>query len=385
MTLVEVSGLGAIAGPSQSKEDLFRDCLQSRTGVIAGGTAPVPEELDQKLKSQTPDPLKRSRCTVFSYHAIKAALSEAHWTPEEIARAGFIVSSTTGEIELWEKALPTAKPSELSSETTETILRGQSLGEPLLALREFFGFQGPAATIASSCSASLQALAMGYLWIKQGKVDRCVVGGVDVLCELTQVGFSSLRLLSAQQCRPFDRKRSGINLGEGAGFLCLERAQEKPARWGYVRGVGLSSDAHHATAPHPDGEGSIRALEMALKNAELSPTDIGWIYAHGTASPANDSAESRAIAKCFGHVPVSSTKAIHGHTLAASGCIEAVIGLLAMRENVILPTCNFSERDPEITVQVSNQMVQKSFQHFVKNSLGFGGINVAAIFSRGPQ
>jgi len=252
-------------------------------------------------------------------------------------------------------------------------------------MAEHFRIRGPMALTTSSCSASLQALATAFLWIRAKKVRRCIVGTTEIHADLTRVGFGSLRLLSKNICSPFDKNRAGINLGEGSAFLCLEDAGLRPqtAGWGYLSGAGLSTDAYHATSPHPEGKGSQEAMRMALESAKLDPKKIGWVYAHGTGSPANDLAEAKAISQVFSHKPwVSSTKSSHGHTLAASGALESVLGLLAMKRNEILPTHNYKETDPQISLRITSEKVAQPLDHFLKNSLGFGGINASVIFSK---
>jgi 3-oxoacyl-[acyl-carrier-protein] synthase-1 len=225
---------------------------------------------------------------------------------------------------------------------------------------------------------------MATLWIKSGCVRRCIVGATEIQSDLTRVGFGSLRLLAKDTGRPFDKNRLGINLGEAGAFLCLEESSLRTdSAWGFVRGEGFSTDAFHATSPHPEGRGSQIAMTMALQKAGLSASDIDWIYTHGTGSPANDLAEANAITQVFTHNPfVTSTKASHGHTLGASGALESVLGLMALKENKILPTFSFQEPDPKIPLKIQRQTTAQPFQHFLKNSLGFGGINASVIFSK---
>jgi 3-oxoacyl-[acyl-carrier-protein] synthase-1 len=279
----------------------------------------------------------------------------------------------------------------LSKQSYQSALVQQPLGAPLFELAHFFGIQGPKLQVSSSCSASLQAIAVGQLWIESGFVDRCVVGSTEIHNDLTRLGFNSLRLLSKSNCTPFDRNRNGINLGEGAAFLCLEKHQRSNRNvksWGFVSGAGLTSDAYHPTAPHPQGQGSLDAMKKAFIDSGLpSLKEIPWIYAHGTGSQANDSAEAHAIESYFSAVHpfipyVTSTKSLHGHTLGACGALESVIGLYAMKESVILPNHYLNEPDPLISLQLPKEPKTVPFSHFMKNSLGFGGINVSVIFSK---
>ena len=386
MTAVQVSGLGAVCASGLDKNEIFRACSESRSAVGDDGLASLNETQWQSLLALTPEPLRASKNTILGYAALKSALDEAGWTAAQIAESGFVFSSTTSQIDQWENHLPYYKKPDHDKRMISSSVANQSLGTPAIKLMEHFGVKGPLSMVASSCSASLQAVAMGVLMIRAGRVKRVIVGAAEIQSDLTRVGFGSLRLLSKTPCKPFDQGRTGINLGEGSAFLCLEAApasSNKTSPWGYVTGLGLASDAYHPTAPHPEGQGSRRALEQSLTDARLQAADIDWIYAHGTGSPANDLAESIAIAKFFPHAPpVTSTKACHGHTLAASGSLEAVIGLVAMKSGTVLPTTNLTERDPKIAANVGARALSKNIKHFAKNSLGFGGINASVIFSR---
>ena len=187
--------------------------------------------------------------------------------------------------------------------------------------------------------------------------------------------------------KPFAKNRTGINLGEGAGFILIESNQlpHKTIPWGYISAANFNLDAYHATAPQPEGKGSFESMAAVLKMAQLSTEQIPWIYSHGTGSAANDASESCAIRTLFpksANIPVTSTKSIHGHTLAASGIIESVIGLVAMKENYILPTFTGAEIDPSLQINILSEALPTIFSHFLKNSLGFGGVNASVIFSK---
>jgi 3-oxoacyl-(acyl-carrier-protein) synthase len=383
MNAIKVVGLGAACANGVSKEEIFASIRQGSSAVLDSGLAVLNEKQWQILSQETPAEFKDSRCSILNVHSLKAALKEADWSQEQLQETGFIFASTTSQIDQWEKHLPFYKTNGYDLEKIKTSVANQSLGTPALRLAEYFGINGPISLITSSCTASLQAIAMATLWIRTGKVKRCIVGATEIQSDLTRIGFGSLRLLSKENARPFDKTRSGINLGEGSAFLCLEEStlrSENP--WGYITGVGLSTDAHHATSPHPEGLGSQRAIKMALANASVSASEIKWIYAHGTGSPANDLAEAKAIHQIFPHRPfVTSTKSSHGHTLGASGALESTLGLMAMKEQVVLPTAHFETVDENINLEVPKQSVPQKYQHFLKNSLGFGGINAAVVFS----
>jgi 3-oxoacyl-[acyl-carrier-protein] synthase I len=306
-------------------------------------------------------------------------------------KTGLIYATTTAQVDKWEAELPAYRHLRRQTHTegaefSDSVFE-QSLGNPLDYLSARLENESPyKLTIASSCSAGLQAIAMGYQWILQEKVDACLVFATEILCQLTQSGFQGLRLIANGQSLPFSSNRKGINLGEAGAYILMER---KPANasakyLAQVKGASFNLDAFHPTAPHPEGEGSFLAMSDCLTQAGLSPNEIDWIYAHGTASPANDLSEARAINRLFGHenVYVTSTKSIHGHTLAASGLLESVIGIEAMLAGVVLPTLNDGVTDHQLGVKLAPQAFYKPVNYFIKNSLGFGGVNASVLFGR---
>jgi 3-oxoacyl-(acyl-carrier-protein) synthase len=240
-------------------------------------------------------------------------------------------------------------------------------------------------TLSTACSTGLHAIGMAKRLIETGAYDMCVAIGADALSLLTIRGFSSLMLIDPMGCRPFDAERAGISLGEGAGALCL--ASQKALRatgakpLAFVSGWGASADCYHMTAPHPRGEGAALAVRAALKEADCGPSDIDMIVTHGTATPDNDVAEINAMRTVFGELPLfCSMKRGLGHTLAASGALEAVFTVCALQQNCVPPTSGFSEPDPAINA-VPAWYQQKKLRHILKNSFGFGGNNAAVIIS----
>ncbi len=215
---------------------------------------------------------------------------------------------------------------------------------------------------------------------------------MDTLCRLTYSGFYALKLLSAAPCRPFDARRNGLSLGEGAAFLLLEpmdRARARGARvLGRVAGWGTSSDAHHATAPHPEGKGAAAAMRAALADAGVAPREVDYVNAHGTATPANDKAEALALAAVFEGAmpPVSSTKGATGHTLGAAGAIEAVLSVLALEAGFAPATVGLGEPDPELPVRhVPAGGLTAPLAVALSCSFGFGGNNAALVLTRGDR
>lgn len=384
----KVTGLGVIsAGGILKKEILFDQCLKSASLPLVDSLFRTTDEDFFKLTGSLPSNCQdlKSRCGIFSAIALQAAIDEAGWSKEDLSDCGFIFASTTSQIDLWEKSLPDYLKQNRDDQVIRNSAAFQSLATPSILLADKFSIRGPQLHVASSCSASLQALALAALWIKNKKVKRCLVGSTEIHSKLTEVGFSSLRLLSKTIATPFDQNRKGINLGEASAFLCLEAADLnlENSGWGYISGFGLATDAFHPTAPHPQGKGSETALRNALAFSGMKATDIDWIYSHGTGSVANDASESMALEKVFGNkIPVTSTKPIHGHTLATSGALESVLGLMAMQRNLVLPTSNLDQQDSAIKLLIPQMPLEKKVNSFIKNSLGFGGINAAVIFSK---
>ncbi|MFT4194474.1 beta-ketoacyl-[acyl-carrier-protein] synthase family protein [Ottowia sp.] len=252
-------------------------------------------------------------------------------------------------------------------------------------VRDLLGLRGPAFTISTACSSSAKAFAAADRLVRAGLADAAIVGGVDSLCLTTLYGFSSLELTSPEPCRPCDANRRGLSIGEAAAFALLERADD--ASRIVLSGWGESSDAHHMSAPHPEGRGARAAMRQALAQAGLTPSDIGYLNLHGTATPANDLSEGTAVAAEFAAhpgLPCSSTKGMMGHTLGAAGAVEAVVGALALEHGLLPASVGTQTADPAIPVQVvlAPQRAPE-LRHVLSNSFGFGGSNASLILSRG--
>lgn len=265
------------------------------------------------------------------------------------------------------------------------LLKNHALGTVADRLGSGLALEGERHTFATACSSSANAIGYAAQRVQSG-APWALAGGVDSLCRTTWCGFYSLKLLSPFACRPFDKGRQGLSLGEAAAFLLLEPEAAARARGaqilGLVTGWGCAADAHHMTAPHPEGHGAARAMQEALKDAGLSPADIDYVNAHGTATPANDRAESLALRAVFGErqPKVSSTKGITGHTLGAAGAIEAVISLLAIGEGFLPPNVGLQEQDPECAVNlVEGAAKAAKVRRAISNSFGFGGNNAALV------
>lgn len=255
----------------------------------------------------------------------------------------------------------------------------QELGDPSRFLADWLGLSGACFTISTACSSSARALITGQRLIEAGLADAVIAGGADTLSRMPINGFFSLEALSLKPCVPFSRFRDGINIGEAAGLMLLSREKSRIA----LLGMGESSDAHHMSAPHPEGRGAIRAIRQALDNAGLVPQDIGYINLHGTATPLNDSMESAVIADIFGTaVPCSSTKHLTGHTLGAAGITEALLAWLILAHDLPLPpqqldasTLDTGLRDCGLLLSPA----ELAKPRILSNSFAFGGNNTCLI------
>jgi nodulation protein E len=252
------------------------------------------------------------------------------------------------------------------------------------------GVVGPTYTISTACSSSNHAIGQAFWMVRGGAAEMAITGGSEAVFSF---GFlktwEALRVVSPDTCRPFSKDRRGLILGEGGAMLVLEPLDAARARGasilGEIVGFGMSSDAFHITQPSPDG--AARAMRSALSDAGIQLSDIGYINAHGTATPANDAAETTAIRKVFGEhadrLAVSSTKSMHGHTLGAAGAIEAAATLLALRNGILPPTANFNQPDPACDLDVVPNIARPAVMEFaLSNSFAFGGLNAVLVFRR---
>ena len=251
---------------------------------------------------------------------------------------------------------------------------------PALYLAKRHNLNGPAVTIANACSSGTDAIGMGKSWIESGLCDIVIAGGSDELCRTTYLGFNSLLNTSTEPCRPFDKNRKGLNLGEGAGVVIMESARsiEKRGakRLATVAGYATSSDAYHPTAPHPEGNGLTRAMTRALKMAGASPAQVSFINAHGTSTTENDKVEGKTIGRLFPNaLPVVSTKGYTGHTLGAAGGVEAAFSVMGLLDGKIPATVGFEDFDEECTIEPTREVTAIKGNIAISNSLAFGGNN----------
>lgn len=260
----------------------------------------------------------------------------------------------------------------------------QELGDPSRFLSHWLKLDGPAFTLSTACSSSARAMISGRRLIEAGLADVAIVGGADTLSRMPINGFHSLESLSAELCEPFARDRHGITIGEGAALMLLTKEPQPIA----LLGVGESSDAHHISAPHPEGEGAILAIQQALADAGMTPEEVGYVNLHGTATQLNDQVESKVMHALFGEeIPCSSTKHLTGHTLGAAGITEAAIAMLILQRDLPLPPQDFSRspRDPALPpCGIIDYARPLERPVILSNSFAFGGNNASILLGRMP-
>lgn len=325
-----------------------------------------------------------TRTALLGLYAAKQAVSNANITDVNTYKTGFISSTSIGGMDKTEKHLKEFS----TNRASQKYINSHHPGDSTQKIADALGITGFVTTISTACSSAANAIMLGARLIKAGTLDRVIVGGVDPLSKFTINGFKTLMILSDSDCRPFDADRTGLNLGEGAAYLVLEAKhvieKENKKVLAYLSGYGNANDAFHQTASSENGEGAFLAMKKALKKAQLDPSDINYINAHGTATANNDASESAAIKRIFGNsIPdFGSTKAFTGHTLAAAGAIEAVYSVLALQENVVFPNLNFKTPIPETLLHPVTTVKRKNIQNVLSNSFGFGGNCSTLIFSK---
>lgn len=326
-----------------------------------------------------------SRTAMLGVIAAKEAIANAGITDIKKYKTGIVSGTSVGGMDMTEKYYYEY----LTEKAPQKYIESHHAGDSTQKIAEQLGVEESlVTTISTACSSAANAIMLGARLIKSGKLDRVVVGGADCLSKFTINGFKTLMILSDSHNTPFDENRKGLNLGEAAAFLILEsdkvvKAENKKVL-AYVKGYGNANDAFHQTASSENGDGATLAMEKALKVANLKPSEIDYINAHGTATGNNDLSEGRAILRVFGEeMPeFSSTKAYTGHTLAAAGAIEAVYSILALQHNVIFPNLSFKTPMKEFSMIPQTELKKKELNTVLSNSLGFGGNCSSLIFSK---
>ena len=344
--------------------------LTATVGALAGPLPPLPAALADHDTRQT-------RIAALALAELQAPLARARarWGADRIA---VVLGTSTGGIGASERAYAHAHAHGGALPPGYSVETSHALDAVLHVARVLGGgLAGPAYIVSTACSSSAKVLASAQRLLEAGLCDAALVGGVDSLCGLTVRGFAGLEVLSSAPCRPFSRERAGINIGEGAALLLVERTGEGPA---HLLAVGESSDAYHISAPHPDGLGAALAMTRALELAGVAPADVDHVNAHGTGTRLNDASESKAITSIFGaEIPVASTKGYTGHTLGAAGATEAAIGIISMLEGWIPASIGAEPTDPSIEANIAHTRLDRPVKRVMSNSFAFGGNNVSVL------
>ena len=399
---VVVTGMGIVSAVGNDLPTFWQSLQEGRCGIspiTIFDTSAYRSHNGGEVKDLSPethftlrDMRRLSRCDQFGIIAAREALQDSGIAKVEIDRErfGIILGADSGgifSVEQYFRALYT----HADKRPSPSLLLSFSLATTTDHIAQEFDLRGPRTTTATVCSSSSAAIAFASDAIASGAAELMISGGSDSLCEVTYAGFNSLRAIDPEGCRPFDKNREGLSLGEGAGILILEELEHAQARgariWGEVLGSGICAEAHHLTAPEPSGEGIARAIRLALKDAGIVPGAVDYINAHGTATQVNDVVETRGIKKAFGtrayEIPASSIKSMIGHCLGSAGGIEAVATLLAIQEGVIPPTINYSTPDPECDLDYTpNTARRKDISTAISNSFAFGGNNVCLVLGK---
>jgi len=380
-----VSPLGF--GSSETLHSLrqARDCVTPVTAFPVDKTrCKTAGQIDEERLLGTARRSRRNRRLHRASHMVITALAElledTPGFPPEIA----IVGTTSGGMSFGENFYRTLGN---GNRCSAALIANYPPQKQIVDAMEKFGINVPAEIIANACASGTNALGHAFSTIRAGRYQRVLAGGYDALSELVFVGFDSLQAATPEKCRPFDRARSGMVLGEGAAVLGLENFETAIGRGarilGEIIGYGISTDNHHLTQPDPRGVGPRAAMEQAVRSAGLSNEQIDYVNAHGTATAFNDAAEGKAIAELFDGVPISSTKSMMGHSLGAAGAIEAVFCLIALQNQFLPPNINFRTGDEEIDLKiVANQSRAAKIDVALSNSFGFGGTNATLVFQR---
>lgn len=424
---VVITGMGVITPLGHTVNDLFTSQVEGRTAVgpitrFDARTFPTTFASEVRgfdLSKYIPDAARYRNCgvnTLFALGAAKQALEDADLlnpNQGDRSRMGVYLGSGEGSDEFpgLVRGLAGASPKDgpgpvNPGEFVRLMLgymdgareREQEMYTPAGHLAQAFALDGPNLACQTACAASSQAIGEALDLIRQGDADVMVAGGShSMIHPLGISGFNRLTALSQRNdsprtaSRPFDLTRDGFVIGEGAGLVILEELEHARNRGAHIyaelTGYGTTADAYRMTDPHPEGRGAIRAMADAIADAGLKPSDIGYINAHGTSTQANDATETAAIKAVFGEaarkVPISSSKSMLGHLIAAAGVVELVISIMALRQGVIPPTINYQTPDPACDLDyVPNQAREVRFRHVLSNSFGFGGQNISLVASR---
>ena len=414
---VVITGLGVVTSLGETADEMWDNLVAGNSGIrlvtrfdmstysVRFGAECTDFDVTRyapEMAKYTDDKLQPRRLDRFGQFGIAAALSAVKdasldFSKEDTHRCGVIIGSGIGGIETLEeqnKILVSRGVTRVSPFTVPRLMVNAASGNVSI----IFGINGPNTAVATACATGSNAIGDAMRYIQFDMADVMIAGGSEAaLCELGMGSFIAARALSTRNeeptkaSRPFDKDRDGFVMGEGAGVVILEEYEHAKARgariWSEVVGYGMSGDGYHITAPPEDGRGAARAMQNALKDAGISTDQIDYINAHGTSTPLGDLAETRAIKTVFADrakkVSISSTKSQLGHSLGASGGVEAIISSLAVHRNMIPPTINLDNPDPECDLDYTpHKAKEKKIQYSMSNSFGFGGHNATLIFKK---
>ncbi|TYT22813.1 beta-ketoacyl-ACP synthase II [Dictyoglomus thermophilum] len=406
---VVITGLGVISPVGIGKDIFWENIKKGKSGISRISKFSVddfPTKIAGEVKDFNPEDFidkrearRLDRFSQFAIAATKLALEDSGWNPteEEKENTAVIVTSGIGGFETLENQFRTLfekGPNRISPFLIPMVIINIASGN----ISIFFGFKGPNYSPVSACASSAHAIGIGYRLVSSGEADFAIVGGSEAsITPMGIAGFCALQALSTRNdepekaSRPFDAKRDGFVMGEGAGILILEElnhALDRGARiYAEIVGFGASDDAYHITAPDPEGNGAVLSMKRAIKDANIRPEEINYINAHGTSTKLNDKIETLAIKKVFGEyaykIPVSSTKSMIGHLLGATASVESIATVLSIYEGILHPTINYEEKDPECDLDYVPNVARKwDVKYALKNSFGFGGQNATLIFKK---
>ncbi|NAZ29976.1 MAG: beta-ketoacyl-ACP synthase II [Caldimicrobium sp.] len=405
---VVVTGLGCVSPLGIGVDETWKGIVEGRSGITRitkFDASNLPSQIAGEVKNFKPQdfmPEKLvSRVDTFIQYAIasaRMALEDAKLVDVELGeRAGVIIGvgmGGVGQVEHYTRILDERGYKRVTPFFIPMIIPNMAAGQVAI----LFGAKGPNLAVCTACAAGNHAIGEAYRMIKNGLIDIAICGGTEsLITPLTVAGFSVMKALSTRNdepekaSRPFDAKRDGFVIAEGAGILVLEElthAQKRGAKvYAELIGYGATCDAYHMTAPSPDGEGAETCMKLALEDANIAPNEVDYINAHGTSTPLNDVAETKAIKKVFGEhaykLMVSSTKSMTGHLLGGAGGLEAVITVKALETGIVPPTINLEEPDPECDLDyVPNQARRANIKVAMSNAFGFGGTNACLVFKK---
>jgi 3-oxoacyl-[acyl-carrier-protein] synthase II len=387
-TRIAVTGAGIVCSIGRNKTEVWQSIVESRAGIgkltrFPGETFPT--DIAAETQAELPKGKRLSRTDLLAVIAAKEAIEQAGDIP--LARAVVSTGTSTGGLlegeDYYFRRLVRGRRRAPASRVLQQPTSG-----PSDAVARAFNLGGGVVSNATACASAGAAIGMAADYLRSGHADVAVAGGSDALCRLTYSGFNVLQAVDPEPCSPFAATRKGITLGEGAGYLVLERWDDAVARGATIlaelSGYGASCDAHHPTAPAEDGHGAEAAMRGALAEGRMTPASVDYVNAHGTGTLLNDAAETRAIIAALGTaVPVSSSKSYFGHTLGASGAVEAVVTVLALQHQIAPPTLRLRESAPECPLDyIPHTPRPLEMANVLSNTFGFGGSNVSLLFRR---